>query len=62
MPNNTSDVLEEGFECPENEYLHVSNKNCGICSNDKIYDNAKSCETPIKDNHGNISLIVRDSK
>ena len=53
----TEDVLEEVSKCPENESLHVSNKNHDICINDKIDDNAEYFETPRKHNHSNMSLI-----
>ena len=39
LPTTTADVLEEVSECPENESVHVSNKNHDICSNGDIdYD------------------------
>ena len=51
-----------GLQISWNEYLHVSNKNRDICRNDDIDNNAHSFETPIKHNHGSISLTVKDSK
>ena len=62
FPTTTADVLEEVSKCPENEYFHVSNKNHGICSNNKIDDDAQYFDTPRKNNHSNMSIIVKDSK
>ena len=58
----TAYILEEVPKFPENESLYVSNKNHDICSNGDIDDDAQYFETPIKHNHINMSLIVKDSK
>ena len=54
LPTTTEDVLEEVSECPENESLHVSNKNHDICINDEIDADKQSFDTPIKHNHDNV--------
>ena len=62
LPTTTADVIEEVFNCLLNESLQFSNKNHDICINDDIDYDAQYFDTPIKRNHSNMSLIVKDSK
>ena len=59
FPTTTADVLEEVSKCPENEYFHVSNKNHGICSNNKIDDDAQYFDTPRKTTTVTCQLLLK---